>query len=150
MRVNDCVLLFLSYGEPPFDFDILKFSYEKPAVEKSKELLIFGDFRGVLRLQSSYDEDEVYKAVTNYISILRSEKRDLEKYYSFLKNVTKTQHQRLIEDGNSDLMFLFNTCSEIDFYEIVNDNELDSRIRDYIRFVIIPYKEKKLEQEVKQ
>lgn len=147
---DDYVLLFLSGSELTISLDIFDFQYVNTVRQQNKKLLLLGYSRGVIRLHLPYKEDEVYKAVTNYISILRCEKRDSKRYYDFLKNVTKTQNRRLIEDGNSDMLFLLRTCDEINLYELLNDEELDPNIKEYIRVVMIPHKENKLKQKAER
>ena len=145
-HVGDRFLVFLVRGRAPVLFDILLFTFEKPAHRKEfgDQPALLYDSLGLFGLDSGEVEREVLSATECYLTCLRKEKRDLENYYRLLRRLERSPVERVRDDAKTDLMNLFSTPEIVE--KVLVDETVDKGIRDYARFVLETQKKRKVDR----
>lgn len=141
-KPGDEVVLFLSPDELTFDWGIFDFDFEKKPSGKNKPFSVLGESRGILVLENPRDSDDIFNAVTQYVELLRKSQRNPNAYYEFLKKTVRSQNERLKRDGTSDLLYFLRSCETFDLKRVINDDQIDDVVKEYVRRILIPNRKK--------
>jgi hypothetical protein len=152
VALGDCVLLFLSQDELIYSPQIFSFAFEKSPSANSvrSNLNVLGDNRGLFVLNAPDTSDAVFSTVEQYIHLLRTPHRNADVYYEFLKTVARSPVTRLKYDGNADLLNFLQTCTSFNLSRVLADEEIEESIKDYVRLILIPSREKRKTEPTKK
>jgi hypothetical protein len=127
----------------------LHFDFEKPPAgrDKSTPLKMLYGVGGARMLENEAVENALVEAVNGYLATLRKEQKNPDDYYSLLRRLVLSPVLRIKEDAKSDLVNFLNSCPSFDLNRIFVDKNIDDTLKDYIRHILIPDRER---QETKQ
>ena len=123
----------------------LGFDWEKPPADpaalpaapfKNGPCLLFLD---TPELSNAYID-----VVSQYLQILRQEKRDPDRFYVFLRSLVRSPFLRIRQDAREDMLRLLGPYGpdRFDLKRAQADPELMDFFKDYIRYIAIPQREK--------
>lgn len=141
MKSGDHILVFLAnddYGN--YIYDALSFDFEKTATRSitNNTPRVVCDGRGIFSLNNDADEREILAATEGFLCVLRREKRNAEAYYALLRKLILSPVPRIKEDARSDLLFFIIKTKSFDPHRILDDDNVDDGIRDYVRLILLP------------
>lgn len=143
VKPEDDIILFLSPDELIFEWGIFDFDFEKQRSAQNRPFSVLGESRGVLVLGKPRDDDDIFNVIKQYIELLRKSRRNPDAYYEFLKKTVQSQNERIKRDGNSDLLYFLRSCTTFDLNQVLADNDVENNMKEYVRLVVIPDREKK-------
>ena len=141
-RIGDKFLVFLIRGRVPVLLDIMTFMFNKPTHKKEfgDQPTLLYDSLGVIGLKGGSAEQEVLTAADGYLTCLRREKRDVEKYYQLLTRLANSPVERIMDDAKTDLVNLFSIPSIAE--KAFSDEAVDVGVRRYAKFALDVQKRK--------
>lgn len=142
LKTGDDVIVFLSSDKLRFEWGIFDFDFEKKSAKKNESLFVLGESRGILVFKKFDPNDEIFNTVKQYLELLRRPRRNPNAYYEFLAKTIRSSNERLRRDSVSDLLFFLRTSKSFDLTRVLSDDSVDDNIKDYMRRVLIPDREK--------
>jgi hypothetical protein len=126
-------------------FDAMKWDFDKTKVQ-GKTLdtaIVMGHSRGAIDLDGGKTESDILAATAGYLQNLRQQKWDADKYYALLRELVLSPDQRIKDDAKTDLVNFLRSCPSFDLNRALDDKKIDEGIKDYVRLVLQPQREKK-------
>ena len=128
----------------------LNFDWVKPEENPKAKPVILNNSSGLRILDDPVAERFYIQTVDEYMQLLRREKRDVDKYYAMLRRQIKSPVWRIREDAREDLRTLFRRPpASFDLNRVFDDPEIDDLLKDYIRYVVFPARERQKTEQPK-
>ena len=145
------MMVFYARGEPisMWNSQAKTFDWVKQEENPKTKPAILNNSSGLRILDDPAAERLYIRAADEYMQLLRREKRDVDKYYAMLRRQIKSPVWRIREDAREDLRTLFRRPpASFDLNRVFDDPEIDDLLKDYIRYVVCPAREReKAEQQ---
>ena len=125
--------------------DAMKWNFDKTKVQ-GKPLdtaVVMGHGRGTIDLAGGKTESDILAATAGSLQNLRQQKWDADKYFELLRELVLSPDQRIKDDAKIDLLNFLRTCASFDLNRALDDKNIDDSIKDYVRLILIPQREKK-------
>lgn len=123
----------------------LGFDWEKPPADPAAlPAAPFKDGPCLLFLDTPELSNAYIDVVSQYLQILRQEKRDPDRFYVFLRSLVRSPFLRIRQDAREDMLRLLGSYGpdRFDLKRAQADPELMDFFKDYIRYIAIPQREK--------
>jgi hypothetical protein len=104
---------------------------------------VIGESLGVITLDGGERERGILAAVDDFLLNLRGGDRDQERYYACLLRLLRSPVQRVSDDAQHDLLNFIRYDPSFDTNRILADDNIPEGIKDYVRLILIPDREKK-------
>ena len=135
-----------------WDVAASKFEWIKPATDpKSPPRMLFEDYSTSLRILKTPEIEKAYiQTVNGYLQIFRKGKRSPIEYYAFLKPLVKSPIWHIRQDAREDMLSLLRHegTEMFDLKLALDDPELMDFFKDYIRYIVIPAREKRMTEKL--
>jgi len=135
-----------------FDRAVRKFDWIKPQVESNEPpAMLFRDWNTSMRVLKTPEIEKAYiQTVNGYLQIFRKGKRSPIEYYAFLKPLVKSPIWHIRQDAREDMLSLLRHegTDMFDLKLALDDPELMDFFKDYIRYIVIPAREKRMKEKL--
>lgn len=132
------------YSLDIWNHQLNSFDWVRPEKNPQAKPTILMDSSGLRVLDDPEAERFYIQAAGEYLQVLRHEKRDADKYYAMLRRQIKSPVRRIRQDAWEDMTKLFQHGPDSFNLDIaLNDPEIDDVLKDHIRYISIPARERR-------